>query len=42
MVREPWRKTGTARRLHNTLLYARTEQRATLLADQSHPKVRAL
>ncbi|MEU4266190.1 GNAT family N-acetyltransferase [Streptomyces argenteolus] len=42
MVRTPWRKTGTARRLHDTLLDARTEQRATLLVDQNHPKVHAL
>ncbi|MFD4483151.1 GNAT family N-acetyltransferase [Streptomyces sp. NPDC058471] len=42
MVREPWRKTGTARRLHDALLAARTEDRATLLVDQSHPKVHAL
>ncbi|WP_257139894.1 GNAT family N-acetyltransferase [Streptomyces sp. or20] len=42
MVREPWRKTGTARRLHDTLLTHRPEQRATLLVDQDHPKVHAL
>ncbi|WP_405483146.1 GNAT family N-acetyltransferase [Streptomyces anulatus] len=42
MVREPWRKTGTARRLHDTLLTARREERATLLVDQDHPKVHAL
>ncbi|WP_404950799.1 GNAT family N-acetyltransferase [Streptomyces sp. ARC12] len=42
MVREPWRKTGVARQLHDTLLTARTEQRATLLVDQDHPKVHSL
>ncbi|MFI7320173.1 GNAT family N-acetyltransferase [Streptomyces venezuelae] len=42
MVREPWRKTGTARRLHDTPLAARTEERATLLVDQAHAKVQAL
>ncbi|MFE6398080.1 GNAT family N-acetyltransferase [Streptomyces alboflavus] len=42
MVREPWRKTGTARRLHDALLATRTEERATLLVDQTHPKVHAL
>ncbi|MFC8703283.1 GNAT family N-acetyltransferase [Streptomyces anulatus] len=42
MVREPWRKTGVARQLHNTLLASRREERATLLVDQTHPKVHAL
>ncbi|MDK0517496.1 GNAT family N-acetyltransferase [Streptomyces sp. ML-6] len=42
MVRAPWRKTGTARRLHDALLIPRPEQRATLLVLQEHPKVRAL
>ncbi|MFI5987081.1 GNAT family N-acetyltransferase [Streptomyces sp. NPDC051555] len=42
MVRTPWRKTGTARQLHDALLAARTEERATLLVDQNHPKVWAL
>ncbi|WP_369213443.1 hypothetical protein [Streptomyces flavofungini] len=42
MVLPSWRKTGTARRLHDALLAARTEERATLLVDQGHPKVRAL
>lgn len=42
MVRTPWRKTGAARRLHDALLAERTEERATLLVDQEHPKVRAL
>ncbi|MCX4736975.1 GNAT family N-acetyltransferase [Streptomyces sp. NBC_01363] len=42
MVRTPWRKTGTARRLHDELLAARPEKRATLLVLKDHPKVRAL
>ncbi|MFJ5050485.1 GNAT family N-acetyltransferase [Streptomyces sp. NPDC088719] len=42
MVRAPWRKTGLARRLHDTLLTHRPEQCATLLVDQAHPKVHAL
>lgn len=42
MVRVPWRKTGVSRRLHDELLAARHEERATLLVRQSHPKVRAL
>lgn len=42
MVRTPWRKTGTSRQLHDALLAARTEERATLLVDQEHPKVHRL
>ncbi|MFI1172814.1 GNAT family N-acetyltransferase [Streptomyces melanogenes] len=42
MVRQPWRKTGAAKQLHDALLTRRTEERATLLVDQDHPKVRAL
>ncbi|MFI7095483.1 hypothetical protein [Streptomyces lydicus] len=42
MVRRTWRKTVTGRRLHDALLAARTEERATLLVDQDNPKVRAL
>ncbi|MFI2241123.1 GNAT family N-acetyltransferase [Streptomyces chrestomyceticus] len=42
MVRVPWRKTGTAKQLHDALLDGRPEERATLLVDQSHPKVHAL
>ncbi|MFB7919259.1 GNAT family N-acetyltransferase [Streptomyces sp. NPDC056061] len=42
MVRTPWRKTGTARRLHDAHLAPRPEQRAALLVDQTHPKVHAL
>ncbi|MET9915385.1 GNAT family N-acetyltransferase [Streptomyces sp. NPDC006476] len=42
MVRIPWRKTGISRQLHDALLAERTEERATLLVRQSHPKVHAL
>jgi GNAT superfamily N-acetyltransferase len=42
MVRTPWRKTGTARRLLDALLADRPEERATLTVDQAHPKVHAL
>ncbi|MFJ1788259.1 hypothetical protein ACIOML_28625 [Streptomyces anulatus] len=42
MVREPWRKTGTARQLYSALLSPRREERATLLVDRDHPKLRAL
>ncbi|MER5757695.1 GNAT family N-acetyltransferase [Streptomyces sp. NPDC002082] len=42
MVRVPWRKTGTAKALHDALLDNRPEERATLLVDQEHPKVHQL
>ncbi|MCX4486350.1 GNAT family N-acetyltransferase [Streptomyces anulatus] len=42
MVRTPWRKTGVARQLHSAVLATRREERATLLVDQTHPKVHAL
>ncbi|MFI5751375.1 hypothetical protein ACIBBE_36975 [Streptomyces sp. NPDC051644] len=42
MVRTPWQKTGTARRLHDALPAPRPEERATLLVVQDHPKVHAL
>lgn len=42
MVLPPWRKTGTAKAIHDALLTTRTEQRATLLVDRDHPRVRAL
>lgn len=42
MVRARWRKTGISRALHDALLGARPEQRATLLVEREHPKVRAL
>ncbi|MFI9029928.1 N-acetyltransferase [Streptomyces sp. NPDC053560] len=40
MVRPPWRGTGEAYRIHEELLGARTEQRATLLVDATHKGVR--
>ncbi|WP_446033971.1 N-acetyltransferase family protein [Streptomyces olivaceus] len=42
MVRPRWRKTGTAKHLHETLLDDRPESLAVLLVDPGHPKVRAL
>lgn len=42
MVRLPWRKTGASKTLHDALLAPRTEERATLLVEQTHPRVRAL
>jgi hypothetical protein len=39
MVRVPWRKTGTAHRIHEELLTNRPEERVTLLVEASHPKV---
>ncbi|WP_432097478.1 N-acetyltransferase family protein [Streptomyces sp. bgisy100] len=42
MVRERWRKTGAAERLHRALIEARTEHLAALLVDVAHPKVQAL
>jgi GNAT superfamily N-acetyltransferase len=42
MVRERWRKTGTASALHAALLEDRPEGLAVLLVDQEHPKVQAL
>ncbi|MYS86407.1 GNAT family N-acetyltransferase [Streptomyces sp. SID5474] len=42
MVREPWRGSGAARTIHDTLVAARTERRVTLLVDPTHPKVLAL
>jgi len=42
MVKEPWRKTGTAQAIHDELLAARPEERAALLVDPDHPRVRAL
>lgn len=41
MVRGPWRGTGAARRIHDALMARREEERATLLVEQSHPRVRA-
>ncbi|MGW2202140.1 hypothetical protein [Streptomyces sp. NPDC001774] len=42
MVRLPWRGTGVAKVLHDALLADRPEERATLLVEQTHPRVRAL
>ncbi|MER5744410.1 GNAT family N-acetyltransferase [Streptomyces sp. NPDC002225] len=42
MVRAPWRKTGTAERLHRALMDTRVEALATLLVDVTHPRVQAL
>ncbi|MES4906361.1 MULTISPECIES: GNAT family N-acetyltransferase [unclassified Streptomyces] len=42
MVRSPWRKTGTAHRIHEELLSGRAEERVTLLVEPTHPKVKAL
>lgn len=42
MVRSKWRKTGTARRLHEALLTDRDEALAVLLVDTTHPRVQAL
>ncbi|GAA2338573.1 GNAT family N-acetyltransferase [Streptomyces cuspidosporus] len=42
MVRQPWRKTGIAHRIHEELLSGRAEERVTLLVEPTHPKVKAL
>ncbi|MFF9147494.1 acetyltransferase [Streptomyces sp. NPDC014861] len=42
MVRKPWRKTGTAHRIHEELLSVREEERMTLLVEPTHAKVKAL
>lgn len=42
MVREPWRKTGVAYAIHEELMGQRTEERAQLLVEPTHPRVRAL
>ncbi|MCW5253496.1 GNAT family N-acetyltransferase [Streptomyces sp. SHP 1-2] len=42
MVREQWRKTGAAERLHRALMNARDDDLAALLVDVTHPKVEAL
>lgn len=41
MVRAPWRGKGIARTLHDELMSHRIEERAHLLVEQAHPKVRA-
>jgi len=40
MVRQPWRGTGVARRIHDELASHRGEERVTLLVEATHPKVR--
>jgi ribosomal protein S18 acetylase RimI-like enzyme len=40
MVRELYRGTGVARALHDELMTGRPEVRASLLVDESHPRVR--
>ena len=40
MVRTPWRGSSVARSIHDELVRARPEERATLLVEQTHPKVR--
>ncbi|MFF4409761.1 GNAT family N-acetyltransferase [Streptomyces sp. NPDC001404] len=42
MVRPQWRKTGTAAQIHEELLRARPEERATLFVNSDHAKVQAL
>ncbi|MFI6658171.1 N-acetyltransferase [Streptomyces sp. NPDC050523] len=42
MVVEKARGTGAARAIHDELLRGRPEERATLLVEHDHPKVRAL
>lgn len=42
MVREKWRKTGAAERLHRALMDGQDEDLAVLLVDTTHPKVQAL
>jgi hypothetical protein len=40
MVRAPWRGTSVAQGIHDELMAGRREERATLLVEQTHPKVR--
>lgn len=42
MVRERWRKTGAAERLHRALMDTRDDDLAALLVDVTHPKVQTL
>lgn len=42
MVKQSWRKTGTAEAIHSELLGHRSEERAALLVERAHPRVRAL
>lgn len=41
MVREPWRRQGIARRLHDLLLSGRAEQRAILTVRQDNDAAHA-
>jgi GNAT superfamily N-acetyltransferase len=41
MVREPWRRQGIARRLHDELLRDRPEERATLLVEPENGPAQA-
>ncbi|SEG85808.1 Acetyltransferase (GNAT) domain-containing protein [Actinacidiphila yanglinensis] len=40
MVRQAWRGTGIARTLHDELMNGRAETRASLLVEETHPRVR--
>jgi hypothetical protein len=42
MLRTPWRKTGTARLIHEELIRHRPEERVSLCVEHDHPRVRAL
>ncbi len=42
MVKAQWRGTGVARTIHDELLSHRSEERAALLVERAHPRVRAL
>lgn len=42
MVRERWRGGGVSEDLHTELMAARNEERATLLVEEGHPRVKAL
>jgi hypothetical protein len=42
MMRTPWRKTGTARLVHDELVRRRPEERVSLTVERDHPRVRAL
>ncbi|KNE83335.1 GNAT family N-acetyltransferase [Streptomyces xinghaiensis] len=41
MVRAPWRGRGIAQGIHDELVNSRPEERAVLLVDSTHPRVRA-
>lgn len=42
MIRQPWRGTGTAQRIHDELRTGRGEPRVSLAVERDHPRVRAL